>query len=150
MKTKRQDAILRLISENDIQTQEELIRMLNAEGFNTTQATVSRDIRDLKLVKSRSGNVSKYSLPVHTEIIIGAKYQNILHETVTSVDSTSVFAVLKTYPGMANAACAAIDGLDLSDVLGTLAGDDTILVICRTEEEATELSAKLRQIIKEI
>ena len=149
MKKNRQEIIIRIINENEIQTQEELISKLKSEGINATQATVSRDIRDLKLEKIRVGSGMKYALPQRSEIVIGAKYRNILKETVVTVESTSVFAVLKTYSGMANAAAAAIDSLNLSDILGTIAGDDTILVIFRTEGEAVQFAEKLRQVTKE-
>ena len=149
MKTKRHSKILELISERDINTQEELLAYLRAAGFDVTQATVSRDIRDLKLVKiAADDHTYKYALSSHDEMRISVKYRNIIKETVTKIDYTDKFVVLKTYAGMAQAAAAAIDGMGWNEIVGSIAGDDTIFVLMRDYETALEFVSKFRKILK--
>lgn len=148
MKHKRHTKILEIISENQIETQDDLISKLKEAGFDVTQATVSRDIRDLKLVKvATDGNTYKYSVSKHDEIKISAKYRNIIKETVVKVDSANNFVVLKTYPGMAQAAAAALDGMNWNEIVGTIAGDDTIFVLIRDLDTATLFVDRLKQTI---
>lgn len=149
MKELRHSKILEIISENNIQTQEELIAGLSKEGFSVTQATVSRDIRELKLVKvSMGGNEYKYATSSHEDIKISAKYRNILKETMLSVDYACNTVVVKTYPGMAQAAAAAIDNMDMDEIVGSVAGDDTILIVMRTNESAVEFYNKFTEVLK--
>jgi transcriptional regulator of arginine metabolism len=134
----RQAKILEIIGTNRITTQDELTRMLKEAGFEATQATVSRDIRELQLTKSSDENGAyKYTvkdkLASHTE----NKYEKMLIEATISCVSASNLVVLKTYSGMANAAGAAIDRLGWSEVAGSIAGDDTIFIACRTVHDAT-------------
>lgn len=150
MKYKRHNKIIEIISENDIETQDELISKLKQSGFDVTQATISRDIRDLKLVKVATDNHTyKYSLSTHDEMRISAKYRNIIKETIVKVDHANNFVVLKTYSGMAQAAAAAIDGMSWSEIVGTIAGDDTIFVLMRDLETALEFVDKLRKTLKQ-
>ena len=138
MKFKRQAAILEIISSNEIKTQEELSEHLRERGFNTTQATISRDIKELRLIKvaSHSGGY-QYSTPEQSGSATHmARLKNIFRECVVKVDRAQNLVVLKTLVGMANAAAAAIDAMKIKDIVGTLAGDDNILIILRTSDEA--------------
>ena len=138
MKFKRQAAILEIISNNEIKTQEELSAHLRQRGYNTTQATISRDIKELRLipVASHSGGY-QYSTPDQSGSVTHmTRLKNIFRECVVKVDQAQNLVVLKTLVGMANAAAAAIDAMKVKDIVGTLAGDDNILVILRTTEEA--------------
>ena len=149
MKYRRHNKIIEIISEHDIDTQDELISRLSEAGFDVTQATVSRDIRDLKLVKiSTPDHRYKYALSPRDDIHISAKYRNIIRETIIKVDFTNNFVVLRTYSGMAQAAAAAIDGMGWSEIVGTIAGDDTIFVLMRDNTAAIEFSEKLKQITR--
>jgi len=149
VKYKRHNKILEIISEYNIETQEELIEKLKDSGMDVTQATISRDIRDLKLVKiSTDDNKYKYAVSQHDEIKISSKYRRILRETVVGVDRASNIVVFKTYPGMAQAAGAAVDGMGWGEIVGTIAGDDTIFVLIRDLETALEFVGKVRTVLK--
>ena len=150
MKKNRHDAILSLIERENIGTQEELMLKLNAMGYKVTQATVSRDIKYLKLVKTPiSGGQYKYSYVSHEVDDNSDKYYSILSHSVTSVDYAGNMAVVKCYSGMAQAACASVDNLLSDQIVGTLAGDDTIFVLCRSESAAAQFKAKIERIISE-
>ena len=147
MKKNRQNKIIELINKYCIETQDALIEKLKEEGFEVTQATASRDIRELNLVKvSVDGNTYKYAESPKDDMKISVKYKNILKETLVSVDYACNTMVLKTYSGMAQAACAAIDSLMLDKIIGTLAGDDTIFVIAKSEAAAVNLCQHLSRI----
>ena len=138
MKFKRQAAILDIITTNKIKTQEELSAHLRERGYNATQATISRDMKELRLIKvaSHSGGY-QYSTPEQSSSATHmSRLKNIFRECVVKVDRAQNLVVLKTLVGMANAAAAAIDAMKIRDIVGTLAGDDNILVILRTNEEA--------------
>jgi transcriptional regulator of arginine metabolism len=138
MKFKRQAAILDIITTNEIKTQEELSAHLRERGYNATQATISRDMKELRLIKvaSHSGGY-QYSTPEQSSSATHmSRLKNIFRECVVKVDRAQNLVVLKTLVGMANAAAAAIDAMKIRDIVGTLAGDDNILVILRTNEEA--------------
>lgn len=144
MKSKRQQLILKLIEEKSVKTQDELTLYLRSHGFNVTQATVSRDIKELGLVKvsadKKSGKGYKYRNPEKkkSQNVIGMdnKSKSILSGSISSADFAGNLAVLKTYSGMAQAAAASLDSMELSDIVGTVAGDDTVLVILRTTQDA--------------
>lgn len=141
MKFKRQAAIVDLINKQEIKTQEELSEKLKERGFTATQATVSRDIKELQLVKvaSESGGYC-YSTPDSGSGSLHLpRLKNIFRECVIKVDRAQNLVVVKTLVGMANAAAAAIDAMKIDTIVGTLAGDDTILIIMRTNGEAEEL-----------
>ena len=148
MKKNRHEAILSLIEKENIGTQEELMLKLNAMGYKVTQATVSRDIKSLKLVKTPlSGGQYKYSF-VNSETDDNAeKYYSILSHSVTGVDYAGNMAVVKCYSGMAQAACASLDNLFSERIVGTLAGDDTIFVLCTNESAAAQFKSNLERII---
>lgn len=145
MKAKRHSEILKLITEHDIDTQEELLRLLKAEGYNVTQATVSRDINELNLIKALTSDGSyKYHLSRGSvSPDLKNKYISILSDCVISADFAGNTAVVKCHNGMAQAACAAIDGMKFDSVVGTLAGDDTIFVLFKTESNALEFTERI-------
>lgn len=150
MKYKRHSKLLELVSKNEIETQEELTDLLVKEGFNVTQATVSRDIKELKLIKVLSPN-GKYKYAsnfAEDETVQGTKFHSIMTETIVKVNVAKNLIVVKTYSGMAQAAAAAIDALDFDGVVGTIAGDDTILIVAEDDVPAEGAADKIRKIIK--
>ncbi len=147
MKSRRQKKIIELINEYEIETQDELIAKLREAKFDVTQATVSRDIRELKIVKiSTADKKFKYSMALRDDMVISERYLNILRETVISVNYAGNMVVLKTYAGMAQAAAAAIDGKSWDEIVGTLAGDDTIFVLMKDEGAAHKFTDKIKAI----
>jgi transcriptional regulator of arginine metabolism len=148
MKVKRHNKILEIIENNNIETQEELIAKLKIAGYDVTQATVSRDIRELKLLKQMSDNGTyKYVVPKNNVSENQHVYSKALSNSIKSVDSSLNDIVIKTYPGMAQAVAAGIDALHEIDILGCVAGDDCIIIVTRDEDSATSIS---RRIIKMI
>lgn len=146
MKRKRHQQMMRLINEHDIKTQEQLTEMLRGVGFEVTQATVSRDIKELGLVKTNAASGGyKYSVRKTVEIQDTAEHLSIFSKAVTSVDSAINQVVIKTYAGMAQAVAASLDRLMNHNMLGSIAGDDTILLILRTEEDAQRTVDKLKR-----
>ena len=145
MKPKRQEKILEIISERNIETQEDLISALRAEGFNATQATASRDIRQLKLVKVLDNGVYKYVAP-KSEADSSGTYNHALFSTITDIKYALNNVVIKTTPGLAQAVAAGIDALQDADVLGCVAGDDCIILVSKTEEASKNITNKLLKI----
>ena len=147
MKTKqnRQGLILDIITENTVETQEQLIEKLREAGYPVTQATISRDIRELRLTKVACGfGVYKYVVSNQETHSHSAKYLNILKETVTSTDHAGNIVVVKTYAGMAQAVATGIDNIKSNDILGCVAGDDTIFVVVSSNDAAQGISAKVK------
>ncbi len=146
----RHAKIIELIGEYEIQTQEELVERLRAEQFDATQATVSRDIRELRLIKVMSGNgVYKYATTTTGSVSdIDAKLQIIFSESVTTIDYAQNIVVVKTLPGMAQAAASAMDAMEHDGVIGCIAGDDTVMVVIRDTKDAQKLTAKLKRLVK--
>ncbi len=149
MKSKRHTAILGLISEHDIDTQEELLNRLHKLGFSVTQATVSRDIKELRLIKAQSPDGGyHYTTGANAESVdISFKFHAIFSESVLNIDYAGNTIVVKCYTGMANAACAALDSIDWKGVVGTIAGDDTIFILMRDEAGAAEFVQQLSKLI---
>ena len=148
MKTKRQSKILELIRKKDIETQEELQAILEREGFVTTQATISRDIRELKLTKIATSNGrQKYSTLYDNVENLSEKYVRVLRDGFVSMDMAQNILVIKTVSGMAGAVCASLDAMHLQEIVGSIAGDDTIMCAIRTTEDTIALMKKLRKII---
>ena len=144
LKKDRQNAILAIISKNAIETQEDLTNELRKHGYTATQSTISRDIKELKIVKIAVDNDRyKYAIKSGETTETKAKYRNILMETVTSVDYAQNLLVIHTYPGMANAAAAAIDSIFRHEILGSIAGDDTIIAVLHTIEEANSTCKRI-------
>ena len=150
MKVKRHNKIMEIIGSCHIETQEELSDQLRAAGFDVTQATISRDIRELKLAKvmSETGEY-KYILPKSGENDGRHVYSKALSGSIKSVDCALNDIVIKTYPGLANAVAAGIDSLHEHDILGCVAGDDTIILIAHSAESALNLCKRLRKIANE-
>ncbi len=142
--------MLKLIGEYEINTQEELLRRLNENGFRVTQATVSRDIKELRLVKVQSANGGyRYSTNTARENAdMSFKFHAVFSESVNRVDSAENMVVIKCYVGMANAACAALDSMEWKGVVGTLAGDDTIFCVMRDKQGALEFVKHLNRLVK--
>lgn len=145
MKNQRQEKILEIIAAYDVETQESLLDKLRQAGFAVTQATVSRDIRELQLIKVASKGVYKYAQRDSEENRQTAKYVNILRETVISVENANNMIVIKTYSGMAQAAAAAIDALLTDSILGCIAGDDTIFAVAHTNASALSIVKQIRE-----
>ena len=148
LKKRRQAKIIELISQNEIETQEELQDLLNRYGFEVTQATISRDIKELRLVKDLSSK-GRYFYSTGKKSIENVTHRagGIFNETIISIDYALNTVVIKCFAGMANAACAAIDSMSHDEILGTIAGDDTIFILCRTEEIASSFTNKLRNML---
>lgn len=149
MKTDRQKKILEIVTDYDIETQEELQKQLLQSGFDVTQATVSRDIREMGLTKvSNSRGAYRYaaqnSVSASTD-----KYRKIITEAVIRAESANNLIIVKTYPGMAQAAGAAVDSLEMNGIIGSIAGDDTILIVSRSDEIAAEITRHIDAIVAE-
>ncbi len=150
MKTKRHQAILDIISSKDIYTQEGLLIELKQNGYDVTQATVSRDIKVLDLVKTLTeGDKYKYSQRLEYNAKKNSiKFKAVFIEAVISVDYAINTVVIKCHVGMANAACAALDAMLMNDVVGTIAGDDTIFILLRSEEAANKFVDKINEFLE--
>ena len=148
MKVARHEKIMELIRQYDIDTQEELAARLNEAGFKVTQATVSRDIRALNMTKvaGRDGK-SRYAILKDTPGVLGDKYTRVLHDALTSIDVGQNMVVIRTVPGMAMGVAAALDALKWPEILGSIAGDDTVFCVAKTSEQAQGVSDKLRSIL---
>ena len=148
MKVSRHAKIIELISQNDIETQEELAERLNDAGFKVTQATVSRDIRDLKLTKvSVDGGRQKYVVLKPEEDGMSEKYIRVLRDGYISMDMAQNILVIKTVSGMAMAVAAAVDAMKWKEGVGCIAGDDTIMCAVRSVDETVAVMEKIRKIV---
>lgn len=150
MKSKRQEEILTIITETDVETQEQLLSELKSRGIGSTQATISRDIKDLHLVKELTGyGTYKYVVSERKESLnFAGRLRTIFKEGVTSFDLAQNIVVIKTMPGLANAAAAAMDGMEIPDLVGSLAGDDTVILIMRHNEAAATLCSDIHKMLK--
>lgn len=148
MKTRRHAKILELIKEHDIETQDELLRYLRESGFDVTQATVSRDIKELRLVKSLS-HTGKYKYSTGSENVndMSSKFYSLFADSVLSVDAAMNMVVVKCMTGMAQAVCAAMDATYWQGFVGTLAGEDTIFIVCRSEAAAAETQEEFSKLM---
>ncbi len=148
MKTGRHARILDIITEHPIETQDELLTRLREEGFKATQATISRDIKDLRLVKTLgSDGKYRYVSASRSSTDIRTNFSNLFSTSVDSIDVAQNLVVIKTLSGMAQAVCAALDSADYPSVVGTIAGDDTIFIACRTADLAVSLTEELKKLI---
>lgn len=151
MKSGRQEKIVALVTKYEIETQEELIAKLRKEGYDVTQATVSRDIRELKLTKVMTPRGEyRYVLPTKKEYNDKFKFNIALVESIKSVDYAGNIVVLKTYAGMAQAVATGLDAIDSPDILGCVAGDDTIFVAAQSNDKAKDISERIRTMLKAI
>ena len=150
MKKTRHGKIIEIIEKNDVETQEELAGKLRESGFQVTQATVSRDIRELKLSKVPTGSGSqKYVVLKQDDSHMGDKYIRGLRHGFTSMDTAQNILVIRTVSGMAMAVAAALDALKFSEIVGCIAGDDTIMIAVRTTEETETAMGKIRSVLEE-
>lgn len=152
LKNKRHAKILELVRDNDIETQDELALYLNAAGYKTTQATVSRDIKELHLVKILTkDNVYKYEQrdrAAGTDHEISLKSQGIMRDSIISVAPAGTLLVVKCFPGMAQGACAAIDSMNKSSIVGSIAGEDNIFLATTSEDAAAQLAGEFKAILQ--
>lgn len=148
MKGKRQEAILELVKKYEIETQEELAEKLNKSGFAVTQATISRDIRELKLTKVQHGTKQVYTVLTENKYSGSNKYIDILKHSFVSVDMAQNILVIKTASGTAMAVATALDSLYWDEIVGTIAGDDTVMCAIRTVEDTKKLVKRLENILK--
>ena len=148
MKGKRQEAILELVKKHEIETQEELAEKLNKAGFAVTQATISRDIRELKLTKIQHGTKQVYAALTENKYSNGNKYIDILKHSFVSVDMAQNILVIKTASGTAMAVATALDSLHWDEIVGTIAGDDTVMCVAGTPEQAVSAVERLKSILK--
>lgn len=150
MKNVRQSEILNIVQSKDIDTQEQLLEELRTRGFTTTQATISRDIKELRLVKELTSSGSyRYTLsdrkpPAASD----TRLRNIFKEGVISVDVAQNIVVVRTMPGLASAACSALDGMDIDGMVGSLAGDDTGILIMRDNASAQRFSTEVHKLLR--
>ena len=149
MKNDRQAMILEIIGQENIETQEQLLTRLQARGFRCTQATISRDIKQLHLIKEPVGQgVYKYAVSGNrTTLNVAAKLRTIFRECIVSIDYAQNIVVVKTMPGLANGACSALDNMDMNDSVGSLAGDDTALLVMRNTEAAELLCQEIKDML---
>lgn len=148
MKGKRQEAILELVKKEEIETQEELAEKLNRAGFTVTQATISRDIRELKLTKIQHGAKQVYAVLSESQYPAGNKYIDILKHSFVSMDMAQNILVIKTAVGTAMAAATALDSLHWDEIVGCIAGDDTVMCAIRTVDDTRKLMKRLEDILK--
>ena len=151
MKTKRQAKIIEIISNTNVETQEQLLKALEEAGFTSTQATISRDIKELRIVKELTSlGTYRYSVsekdapPALTD-----RLNTIIRECVTSIDYAENIIVIHTLAGMANAAGAALDAMKINVVLGTLAGDDTVMIVMRDANSAAAFSGEIKAVVRQ-
>ena len=150
MKTQRQAKIMEIISNQDVETQEQLLEALRHAGYNSTQATISRDIKELRIVKELT-SFGTYRYSTSTKEVTGTfsnRLNTIFRECVTGFDYSQNLMVIKTLPGLAGAAASAIDGMNMSVILGTLAGDDTVLVVMRDNNAAAVFYGEIKNLLK--
>lgn len=149
MKSERQARILEIISKYEVQTQEEITERLQSEGFKVTQATVSRDLRDLKLTKSMSSSGKyRYTEAKAHDHVGMVKLNKAMLESIVDVKYSLNNVVINTLPGLANAVASSVDALALDSILGCVAGDDTIIIVTSDEESSAEISEKLKEMMR--
>ncbi len=149
MKKNRQEKLLELITEYEIETQDDLIARLRESGYNVTQATVSRDIRELQIVKMATGHGTyRYAIPKPTEPAKAVSFSTALIDSITGSKSAGNIVVLKTYPGLASAVAGGIDRMNIDWILGCVAGDDTIFIVTEDAESAKTLSTQVHDLLR--
>lgn len=149
MKTQRQAKIMEIISTKNVETQEQLLAELQKEGFRGTQATISRDIKELRIVKELTNlGTYRYSAPT-TEMdgTFSSRLNTIFRECVVGFDYAQNIIVIRTLPGLASAAGSALDSMNISSVVGTLAGDDTVMVVMRDNNTAAALCGEIKHLL---
>ena len=149
MKNNRQAMILEIISQENIETQEQLLAKLQERGINSTQATISRDIKQMHLIKQPAGQgVYKYAVSDNrNRLNFAEKLRTIFRESTTSIDYAQNIVVIKTMPGLASAACSALDNMDLTYMVGSLAGDDTAFLLMKDTEAAETFCEEIKEML---
>ena len=149
MKNDRQSIILEIITDENIETQEQLLERLQARGITSTQATISRDIKQMHLIKEPVGQgVYKYAVSGNrTKLNFAEKLRTIFRQSITSIDCAQNLVVVKTMPGLASAACAALDDMNIIYMLGSLAGDDTAFLVMKDTESAVSFCKEIREML---
>ena len=149
MKNNRQEKILAIIEAEPIETQEQLLSKLQEQGIESTQATISRDIKQLHLIKELTGyGTYKYAVSGNrTRLNFAEKLRTIFRESITSIDSAQNIVVIKTMPGLASAACAALDDMGVAYMVGSLAGDDTAFLVMRDTESAASFCEEIKEML---
>ena len=149
MKNDRQSMILEIISQENIETQEQLLSRLQERGISSTQATISRDIKQLHLIKEPAGQgVYKYAVSGNKmRLNFAERLRTIFRESITSIESAQNIVVVKTMPGLASAACAALDDMELTYMLGSLAGDDTAFLVMKDTEAAQIFCEEIKEML---
>ena len=149
MKNDRQAMILEIISQENIETQEQLLARLQERGVTSTQATISRDIKQMHLIKEPVGRgVYKYAVSGNrTRLNFAEKLRTIFRESVTSIDTAQNIVVLKTMPGLASGACSALDNMNINEMVGSIAGDDTAVLVMRDREAALDFCEELKSML---
>lgn len=150
MKNDRQNQLLQIIAEENIETQEQLLERLQARGIKSTQATISRDIKQLHLVKEPAGQGRyRYAVSTHrTKLNFADRLRTIFRESLISADYANNIAVIKTMPGLAQGAASALDGMHINDMVGSLAGDDTVIIVMRDMDSAREFCDEIREMLR--
>lgn len=148
MKSKRQNKIVEIISNNNVETQDDLVRLLQEAGFQVTQATISRDIKELHLIKIQADSgIYKYSINEKKDKNDMGVLMRIFKDTVLSIEAAGSIVVIRTLTGSANAAAEVVDGLHMPEIVGSIAGDNTIFVAVRSADAAAVLVTKFRQML---
>ena len=149
MKNNRQSLILEIISQENIETQEQLLARLQERGVTSTQATISRDIKQMHLIKEPVGQgVYKYAVSGNrTKLNFAEKLRTIFRESITSIDYAQNIVVLKTMPGLASAACSALDNMNIAYMVGSLAGDDTAFLLMKDTESAAVFCEEIKEML---
>ena len=149
MKNNRQAMILEIISQENIETQEQLLSRLQARGINSTQATISRDIKQMHLIKQPAGQgVYRYAVSANrNRLNFAEKLRTIFRESITSIAYAQNIVVIKTMPGLASAACSALDNMELPYVVGSLAGDDTAFLLMKDTESAEAFCEEIKEML---
>ena len=149
MKNDRQNMILEIISQENIETQEQLLTRLQERGITSTQATISRDIKQMHLIKEPVGHgVYKYAVSGNrTKLNFAEKLRTIFRESITSIDYAQNIVVIKTMPGLASAACSALDNMDITYMVGSLAGDDTAFLLMQDADSAAAFCEEIRAML---
>ena len=150
MKNDRQNQLLQIIAEENIETQEQLLERLEARGIKSTQATISRDIKQLQLVKAPAGQGRyRYAVSAHrTKLNFADRLRTIFRESLLSADYANNIAVVKTMPGLAQGAASALDSMHINDMVGSLAGDDTVIIVMRDEDSARDFCEEIKEMLR--
>lgn len=150
MKNDRQNQLLQIISEECIETQEQLLERLRSRGIKSTQATISRDIKELHLIKEPAGQGRyRYAVSAHrVKLNFADRLRTIFRESILSADYAQNIVVIKTMPGLAQGAASALDSMQISDMVGSLAGDDTVMIVMRDLESAADFCTEVREMLR--